>query len=64
MTNIYRLQFVSHCPNNREPLIYALENETDAMVHVEHIATAARVNECSFHDPSLRWLARDKQTLD
>lgn len=50
MSNIYRHQFVSRCPNNHQPIIYALEIETDAMVRVEHIVTAARVNECAFHE--------------
>lgn len=50
MSNIYRHQFVSRCPNNQQPIVYALEIETDAMVRVEHIVTAARVNECAFHE--------------
>ncbi|MEK6294416.1 MAG: hypothetical protein V4793_24120 [Paraburkholderia tropica] len=50
MSNIYRHQFVSRCPNNQQPIIYALEIETDQKVMVEHIVTAARINECAFHE--------------
>ena len=32
--NIYRQQFVSHCPNNGLHIIYSLEIQTDAVIHV------------------------------
>lgn len=48
--NIYRYQFVSRCPNNGRPIIYALEIETDEVVRVEHIMTAAALHESAYHE--------------
>lgn len=48
--NIYRQQFVSHCPNNGLHIIYWLEIQTDAVIHVEHIVTATRLMANSFHE--------------
>ena len=48
--NIYRYQFVSHCPNNQLPIIYSLEIETDEVIHVEHIVTAAALHDSAYHE--------------
>jgi len=48
--NIYRLQFVSHCPNNGLHIIYSLEIETAEVIHVEHIVTATSLLANSFHE--------------
>jgi hypothetical protein len=48
--NIYRYQFVSHCPNNDRPIIYSLEIETADVIHVEHIMTAAALHETAYHE--------------
>lgn len=48
--NIYRHQFVSHCPNNGQHIIYALEIESAEVIHVEHIVTVANLLANSFHE--------------
>jgi SRSO17 transposase len=48
--NIYRHQFVSHCPNNDKPIIYALSIETDGVIQVEHIVTAAALHKRAYHE--------------
>lgn len=48
--NIYRQQFVSHCPNNGLHIIYSLEIQSDEVIHVEHIVTATRLMADSFHE--------------
>ena len=48
--NIYRHQFVSHCPNNDKPIIYALEIETDSVIQVEHIVTACSLHKRAYHE--------------
>lgn len=50
MSNIYRHQFVSRCPNNGMPIFYALEIETDEVIHVEHIVTAAALHSSAYHE--------------
>lgn len=50
MSNIYRHQFVSRCPNNNQPIIYALEIEADKVIHVEHIVTAAALHQDAYHE--------------
>lgn len=50
MSNTYRYQFVSHCPNNDRPIIYSLEIETAEVIHVEHIVTAAALHESAYHE--------------
>ena len=67
MSNIYRYQFVSHCPNNQHPIIYSLEIETDEVIHVEHIVTAAALKDEAYHEEiaddmprssAIRWYAQ------
>lgn len=48
--NIYRQQFVSHCPHNGLHIIYSLEIQSDEVIHVEHIVTATRLMADSFHE--------------
>lgn len=48
--NIYRQQFVSHCPNNGLHIIYSLEIQTAEVIHVEHIVTATRLMADSLHE--------------
>lgn len=48
--NIYRHQFVSHCPNNDRPIIYSLEIETDSVIQVEHIVTACALHKRAYHE--------------
>ncbi|WP_216675107.1 hypothetical protein [Paraburkholderia elongata] len=48
--NIHRHQFVSHCPNNDQAIIYALTIETDAVIYVEHITTATALHKRAFHE--------------
>lgn len=48
--NIYRQQFVSHCPNNGLHIIYSLEIQSSEVIHVEHIVTATRLMADSFHE--------------
>jgi hypothetical protein len=48
--NIYRYQFVSHCPNNDRPIIYSLEIESDSVIQVEHIVTACSLHRRAFHE--------------
>lgn len=48
--NIYRHQFVSTCPNNDKPIIYALMIESHTMIHVEHVVTAVALHKCAFHE--------------
>lgn len=48
--NIYRYQFVAHCPNNARPIMYSLEIETAEVVHVEHIVTACALFESAYHE--------------
>jgi hypothetical protein len=48
--NIYRHQFVSHCPNNGKPIIYSLEIETDSVIQVEHIVTACALQKHAYHE--------------
>jgi hypothetical protein len=50
MSNTYRYQFVSHCPNNDKPIIYSLEIETESVIQVEHIVTAAALHKRAFHE--------------
>ncbi|WP_431290436.1 hypothetical protein [Burkholderia cepacia] len=50
MSNVYRTGFVSRCPTNRQLISYALEIETDEMIHVEHITTAAAMHESGYHE--------------
>ncbi|WP_186013781.1 hypothetical protein [Burkholderia gladioli] len=50
MSNIYRYQFVSNCPNNDRPIIYSMEIETDEVIHVEHIITAAVLQKTAYHE--------------
>ena len=50
MKNIYRHQFVSLCPNNDKPIIYALMIEADRAIPVEHIVTAAALHKRAFHE--------------
>jgi hypothetical protein len=48
--NIYRYQFTSRCPNNGVVIIYALTIESQDMIHVEHIVTAAALHGTAFHE--------------
>lgn len=48
--NIYRHQFVSHCPNNDEAIVYTLAIETNDVIYVEHITTAAALHKRAFHE--------------
>ena len=48
--NIYRHQFVCHCPANNKAIIYDLCIESDAMIHVEHIVTAAALHQKGYHE--------------
>lgn len=48
--NIYRQQFVSHCPHNGLHIIYSLEIQTAEVIHVEHIVTATRLMADSLHE--------------
>jgi hypothetical protein len=41
---------VSHCPNNSRPIIYSLEIETAAVIHVEHIMKATSLHSCAYHE--------------
>lgn len=50
MSNIYRHQFVSHCPNNDKPIIYSLEIEADSVIQVEHIVTACALHKRAYHE--------------
>jgi hypothetical protein len=48
--NIYRHEFVSHCPNNDKAIVYALCIETSSVIQVEHIVTAAALHKRAFHE--------------
>lgn len=48
--NIYRHMFVSFCPNNDKPIIYALEIVSEKAIYVEHIVTAATLHKRAFHE--------------
>ena len=48
--NTYRHQFVSHCPNNDQAIIYELTIETVKTIFVEHITTAAALHKREFHE--------------
>jgi hypothetical protein len=48
--NIYRHQFVSHCPNNDLAIIYTLEIETESVIQVEHIVTACALHKRAYHE--------------
>lgn len=48
--NIYRHQFVCHCPANNKAIIYDLCIESDVMIHVEHIVTAAALHQKGYHE--------------
>lgn len=64
--NIYRYQFVAHCPNNGRPIMYSLEIETSEVIHVEHIVTACALFESAFHEEIADALSErfsGKQTL-
>lgn len=50
MSNVYRHQFVCVCPNNDKPIIYDLMIETDAVIQVEHITTAAALQKRAYHE--------------
>lgn len=48
--NVYRHQFVSHCPNNDQAIIYALTIETGETIYAEHITTATALHKRAFHE--------------
>ncbi|TDV06024.1 hypothetical protein [Paraburkholderia caballeronis] len=50
MSNIYRHQFVSLCPNNERPIVYELTIETEAVIQVEHIVTAVALHRRAYHE--------------
>jgi hypothetical protein len=41
---------VSHCPNNNEAIVYSLTIESDKVIYVEHIKTAASLHKRAFHE--------------
>lgn len=41
--NIYRREFVAHCPNNDKPIKYRLEIQTEAVIMVEDIVAATEL---------------------
>lgn len=48
--NIYRYEFVSACPSNNQQIIYRLEIQTDSMIYVEKIVTAAALQKKAYHE--------------
>lgn len=50
MKNIYRHQFVSACPANGMAIIYALEIQSERMIHAEHIVTACALHKRAYHE--------------
>lgn len=50
MSNIYRHQFVSRCPNNNQPIIYSLSIETEEVIYAEHLITACALIESDYHE--------------
>jgi hypothetical protein len=50
VSNVYRHQFVSHCPNNDQAIIYQLVIETDKVIYAEHITTATALHKRAFHE--------------
>lgn len=48
--NIYRHQFTCRCPSNGQAIIFDLCITSDKMIHVEHIVTAAAMQEKAYHE--------------
>lgn len=48
--NIYRHNFVCACPNNGFAIVYSLQIETDRVIYVEHIVTAAALHKQAYHE--------------
>jgi hypothetical protein len=50
--NIYRCEFISRCPNNREFILYSIEivKPSDETIYVEHITIAAQLYNEAFHE--------------
>jgi hypothetical protein len=48
--NIYRHKFIAACPANGAQIAYELVIETDKMIHVEHITTAAALHKSGYHE--------------
>lgn len=50
--NIYRLQFVAHCPSNGQPIVYQFELRTEdkRKVLVEHIVIATKLYAVAYHE--------------
>ena len=48
--NIYRHQFVCKCPANGMQIIYALQIESKAMIHAEHIVADGGQHRSAYHE--------------
>jgi len=48
--NIYRHQFVCHCPNNSLPIVYELQIETTETIMVEKITEECAKEKSAFHE--------------
>jgi hypothetical protein len=50
MSNTYRYRFVSDCPNNGVPIQYNWTLETNSMIQVEDLMTAAGEYSTGYHE--------------
>lgn len=48
--NIYRHNFIAACPNNGKQIAYALEIQSETMIHVEKITVACALWNPAFHE--------------
>lgn len=48
--NIYRHSFVAECPADGDQIVYRLEIQSKAMIHVEHIRTATALIKRGYHE--------------
>lgn len=56
--NIYRHQFVSSCPVNKQPIIYKLEIRSKTTIYVEKISAACQIWKRGLHEDIADDLAR------